>query len=165
MRKGISPIIAVVLLIAIAISLGILVSNWATQWVFTEISSPERACGLDTDYIIERAVFNETGDDQLWIKITNKGNVELYGFGIEMDNGTRIVRFESGSEFINQSNQSTIINRTNRLGRERSLYLIVNLTNESFYNYSTFGSTLKSVKVLNDVCDTVASPPATVTIY
>jgi flagellin-like protein len=164
MRKGISPIIAAVLLIAIAISIGILLSSWATHWVFSGISDPSLTCGMDTDYIIESASFNETGLNKLKIKVTNKGNLEIYGFGIEMDNGTRIVRFDSDSNFINQSNINNTINITNRLGREQSLYLFVNLTNETL-NYTEFGATLRTVKVLNDACDTVSSPAASVTVY
>jgi flagellin-like protein len=159
-RKGISPVVAVVLLIAVAISVGILVTTWITHLVTTRTTAPSITCAVDTNYIIDEARFNESGDNQLYIKITNKGALALYGFGAVMDNGTRIITFNSSNRYMNQVN----ITSTNRLDREEAAYIIANLTNETL-GYPDFGATIDELRVLNDACDSVSARTSDITKY
>jgi flagellin-like protein len=162
--KGISPVIAVVLLVAVAISMGMLVTSWITH-LYYDISGGEGACAIKTNYVIDSAQWNQTSksaryNSTLLIKITNKGELKLHGFGAEILNGTRIVNFDSGE--VDQGG----ISSTNKLDRERSTYLLVNLTNSSF-NYPAFGISLLtsdevSVKVTNLACAAVSAETTSV---
>ncbi len=161
-KRGVSPVIAVVLLIGVAVSMGILVTTWVTHWVSFQITEVGLSCSVDTNYILEAVTFNLTGDELLRIKITNKGAREIYGFSAILDNGTRIVRLNSTSELIAQDN----INDTNPLEREESEYIMIML-NETDYDeaFPYFGSTLTEVKILNTVCDSVSAKTNQITKY
>ena len=162
--KGISPVIAVVLLVAVAISQGMLVTSWITHLYF-DISGGEGACAIKTNYVIDSAQWNQTSksimyNSTLLIKITNKGELKLYGFGAEILNGTKILNFDS-----NEVDQGGI-SSTNRLGRERSAYIWLNLTNSSL-DYPAFGRSLLTsdevaVKVTNLACAAVSAETTSV---
>jgi len=148
--RGISPVIATVLLIAVAVSAGMLVTTWITQWVVTQTTSEAQTCSINTQYVIDTVVFNESGNNLLKIKITNKGSQPLYGFSVELDNGTPpIVTFP-----VDEVDQGGVT-ESNPLKREQSVYIIVNLSNSTL-GYPTLGATLKSVKVLNDACNAIS---------
>lgn len=162
-RKGISPVVAVVLLVAVAISLGMLVTSWVTH-LYYDIGETS-ACSIKTNYVIDSVAWNQTSKSTIYnstllIKITNKGDLNLYGFGVEMLNGTRIVNLDPS--LVDQGG----ISSTNKLEREHSVYLIVNLTNATL-NYPAFGRSLLTsdeveVKVTNDACDDISAKTATV---
>ncbi len=102
MRKGVSPVVATVLLVAVAVSIGIAVTTWVTHWVSTETQATGMDCSLRTTYGIDSAVFNESGDDILFVKITNKGEQAIYGFAAVLDNGSVILRINHTSDMIDQ---------------------------------------------------------------
>lgn len=80
MTKGISPVVATVIMIAVAVAVGVMVSTWVTHLIEDQ-TSQSQLCAIDTLYNIESAKFNLSGSNQLWLKVTNKGEEELYGFG------------------------------------------------------------------------------------
>ena len=95
-RKGISPIVAVVLLVAVAISLGMLVTSWITH-LYYDVSGGDDQCALSTNYIIDSAEWNQTSksasyNSTLLIKVTNKMKNKLYDFSVEINNGTIIAK-------------------------------------------------------------------------
>jgi flagellin-like protein len=155
-RKAISPVISVVLMIAVAISVAILVTTWVTNLTQRQIAG-DKSCAINTNYVIESVEWNKSNqyNATLLIKITNRGKQQLYGFGVEIDNGTRIINFDYG--VVDQGG----ITSSNKLGRERSVYVLVNLTNTTLM-YPAFGRSLVSsdeatVKVTNEACDAVSS--------
>ncbi len=163
MKRGISPVVSVVILIAVSISIGVIVSTWITHLVEQETSSSE-LCALNTLYNIETARFNISADNKLLLKITNENEKELYGFGVIMDNGTEILTMNSTNIRIDQSN----ISSTNTLKRKQSIYLIVNMTNttEESFDYQGFGLSLTTssntqIIVTNEACDSVATDAIT----
>ncbi len=159
-RKAVSPVVSVVLLIAVAVSVGILVTTWITHWVTTTTGGTAISCAINTNYIIETAEFNKSSayNNTLLVKITNKGAEHLYGFGAILDNGTDIVILEFDSTLINQSG----ISLTNKLKREESVYIVINLTNTTL-GYPALGGTLTEVKIMNDACPAVSTRTSTVT--
>jgi len=159
-RKAISPVVAVVLLIAVAVSVGILVTTWITHWVTTTTGSTSISCAINTNYIIESAEFNKSSayNNTLLVKLTNKGIEHLYGFGAVLDNGTRIVVLKSNSTLINQGG----ISSTNKLKREESIYITINLTNKTA-GYHTLGGSLDEVKITNEACPAVSTRTSTIT--
>jgi flagellin-like protein len=154
-KKGISPIVGVVLLIAITISIGVLATGWVRNWIMGQTSSDLLTCILDTNYQIDSAVYNSTSK-VLRLKITNKDARELYGFGIVLDNGTTTKTFNSSASEISLSPS---ISSSNKLKREESVYMSVNLT-----SYSALGSSLIEVKVTNDVCNAVSAKTDSITV-
>jgi len=162
-RKAVSPVVSAVLLIALAVSIGILVTNFVTSFVSTETGGSDITCALNTNYVIESAQFNKTGFyNKLLIKITNKNSEGLYGFGVIMDNGTKIVQFNSSNSLINQGGVSD----SNKLEREESVFLTVDLTNTTL-GYPVFGLSLTTsdesqLKVLNNACDAVSTSTTTI---
>jgi len=159
MKKGVSPVISVVLLVAVAITVGVFVSTWINQWVNTQTSDPSVTCAINTNYIIDSATFtNSTGE--LLIKITNRGERELYGFSISLSNST-------DTEFFNTSSvEQGGINATNKLERHHSVYIEVNTTHKSTdgYNFSCeLGRSLEEIVVLNNACSSISSSTTSVT--
>ena len=154
--KGVSPVVSVVLMIAVAISVGILVTTWVTHWTQQQIGSQDISCAIHTNYVIDSVEWNKSGyNSSLLIKITNKGRYKLYDFGVVLDNGTKILEFNSS--IVDQGG----ISSTNKLERERSVYLLVNL-NDSSRGYPAFGRTLTTsddvvVRVTNGACSAVAA--------
>lgn len=157
--KGVSPIIATILLIAVAISLGVMITGWATQMANRQMSGTD-SCVINTMYIIDSVEFNKstTLNNTLLVKITNKGTEKLYGFGAILDNGTYIVQMNSSSSLIGQGG----ISSGYKLERERTTYITINLTDTSA-GYTTMGSTLTSVKITNDGCPGVSASTSTIT--
>lgn len=163
MKKGISPIISTVILIAVSITVGVVVATWVTHLIEEQTTS-DKLCAINTLYNIESARFNISGGNQLWLKVTNDGDEELYGFGVMMDNGTYILTMNSTSARLNQGN----ISSTNELKRKQSAYLIVNLTNTTSdnVNYQAFGLSLTTsngaeITVTNEACTSISTEPIT----
>lgn len=159
-RKAVSPVVSVVLLIAVAVSVGILLTTWITHWVITTTGSTGISCAINTNYIIEKAEFNKSSayNNTLLVKITNKGAEHLYGFGVILDNGTNIVVLKYDNTIINQGG----ISSTNKLKREESVYITINLTNTTL-GYPTLGATLTELKITNDACPAVPTTTSTIT--
>ena len=159
--RGMSPIVSTVLLIAVAISVGVFVTNWTLGWTERQTGS-DKACVTDTYYIIEKAEWNKSStlNDTLRIKITNKGRQQLYGFSVQIDNGTKILTFDSDE--VGQGDISV----SAKLDREHSAYITVNLTNTTL-GYPAFGNSLLTsseveIRVANEACDGVSAKTDTV---
>jgi flagellin-like protein len=158
MVKGISPIVAVVLMIAVAISLGVLVTIWITSWVTTQTTSSGLACVVNTNYIIDSATYYNSSNE-LRIKVTNKGQEGLWGFGFALDNGTDVRQFNWSNVYGQDG-----INQSNKLRSQQSLYLWVNsssiaidgraMTNE-------FGLSLREIALTNEACPTAPAAKTT----
>ncbi len=151
-RKGISPIIAIVIMIAVAITTGVMLSTWVTQWVSHQTSDSSMACIIRTNYIIESAIFNQTGDNYLIIKVTNQGAEGIYGFGVIIDNTSEILQFNSTDNLISLSPNIT---STTKLGREASVYVKLDLDGSA--SYRNMGATANEIRVTNKACDSVSA--------
>jgi len=84
-KKAISPIIAVVILIALVVTLGGLLSTWLSKFVYD--ASQQDTCALYTRYTISEALYNSSSG-QIKVKVKNSGKPDLYNFSIEADNRT-----------------------------------------------------------------------------
>lgn len=145
--KGISPIIATVLLIALVVVVGTMFSTWMTQWTTRGTGDQDLSCAPRTNYVIESAEYtNSTG--VLKLKVVNKKEEELYGFGVILENATIIESFAYTSANISLSQN---ISESSKLGREMAVYLNLNLSGGSGIGY-----TLTKVKVTNQACKAVA---------
>lgn len=156
-RKGISPVIAVVIMIAVAITTGVMLSTWVTQWVNHQTSDSSMACVIRTSYIIESAKFNESGDNYLIIKVTNQGAEGIYGFGVIVDNSTEIYQFNSTDTRITLSPNIT---SSNKLTREGSVYVKLNAGSNP---YRTAVSTANEIRITNNACDSVSAKTSSIT--
>ncbi|MBN2101870.1 MAG: hypothetical protein JW716_03295 [Candidatus Aenigmarchaeota archaeon] len=150
--KGISPIIAIVIMIAVAITTGVMLSTWVTQWVSHQTSDSSMACIIRTNYIIESAIFNQTGDNYLIMKVTNQGAEGIYGFGVIIDNTSEILQFNSTDSLISLSPNIT---STTKLGREASVYVKLDLDGSA--SYRNMGATANEIRVTNNACDSVSA--------
>ena len=167
-RKGISDVIAVVLMIAVAISIGVFVTTFATKWVQDQTSSPSISCALKTNYIVADATFNLTGRDILQVKITNKGEDDLYGFGFVIENITKILTFNStNSLMISQ------VLSTTPLKREQSAFVSLNMTScmnaTSLYcnqssEYAPLVKTAQKITITNFGCRAVSASTGSVAV-
>lgn len=152
--KAISPVVAVVLLISVTLSLGVVVTSWIRNWILKETINPQISCVLETNYVIDSVTYS-TDTNELKIKITNKGTTELYGFGVMLQNATIIQEFNSSNPLVSISPNITVINK---LGREKSAYIKINLS-----DYIPLALSLTEVKVLNDACDAVSASTTSIT--
>ena len=146
--KGLSPIIAIIVMMGVAITVGILISNWVTQWTTEHLDTTASSCALNTNYVIDSVIFKNS-TYTLTIKVTNKNSKSLYGFSVQVENTTEILLFNSSDGNVTFSPNVT---STNRLLRDRSVYIKVNLT-----RHPTMGSSLTTVKVFNDACSAVST--------
>jgi len=141
----------------------IMVCTWWDSFVL-ETQPQTQLCAINTLYNIESAKFNFSGENNLWLKITNVGTEELYGFGVIMDNGTQIIVMNSTNPRIDQSN----ISPSNKLKKGQSIYLRTNLTNRASdpTDYEVFGLSLTTsdyteIVVTNEACSAIATEAIT----
>ena len=88
-RKGLSPVIAVVILIGIAVITGGILSSWVTSFV-TDTAS-QSTCAINTMYTLSEATYNATSGI-VKVKVKNTGSASLSNFSVEADNGTHVAR-------------------------------------------------------------------------
>lgn len=93
-RKGVSPVVAVVILIGIAVITGGLLSSWITS--FVSDSAKQDTCSINTMYTLSDVTYNATSGE-IKLKVKNTGTVKLYNFTIEADNGTDIFLAQASS--------------------------------------------------------------------
>ncbi len=153
--KGISPVIAAVLLVAISVAVGVLLSSWITHWVSTRTQQASSACVTNTNYRIDSATF-DSSTNNLTILLTNLGNVGLYGFSVQVLNGTNVEVYNSTDQKVSISPNVT---ETNPLKEQRSAIIIINM-NGAYH--SGLGSTADHIKVLNKACPTFSAETLTI---
>lgn len=146
--RGVSPIVAVIVMVALAVTMGVMVSIWMTGWVSTQKGSEEFGCAARTRYLIESAKYTQS-DSGLRFRLTNMGEEGLYGFDIMLFNGTNSETFAYNSPNITLSEN---ISQSNKLEREESVYVVVNLSGGR-----NMGATLTEVRVKNMACGAVTA--------
>jgi len=83
-KRGVSPIIATILLIAIVVVLTLIIFLWARGFVAERGEKFGRAVELScTDVVFESGIFltgqDAQGQDEYTLDIINRGNVPIYG--------------------------------------------------------------------------------------
>ncbi|UCD03365.1 MAG: hypothetical protein JSV63_01890 [Candidatus Aenigmatarchaeota archaeon] len=142
-KKALSPIVAVVVLVGVAILLGGLVSSWLGGFI-TE-SSKHDICTITTLYTISDAKVNETSGE-LVVRLKNSGKADLYNFSFEAENGTIIEVLKATSP-----------DDTYKLGPGRTQLIRTNISN---YNISRENITnIDTVKVLTASCPEYSPDP------
>ena len=145
--KGISPVIAAVVLIAISVAVGVLISGWVTQFV-TRQTEVANSCVTNTNYRIDSAVYS-SGTKRLTILVTNLNNRGLYGFSVQFQNGTHIALYNSTGPELNVSPNVT---KLDPLEEQRTA--ILTLATNATVDNSNLAYTATKLKVLNDACPT-----------
>jgi flagellin-like protein len=146
-RKGISPVVAVVVLIGVAVMLGGLVSSWLSSFVDT--SSKQDTCAITTMYTITEATVNTTSG-KLRLKVKNVGKSSVYNFSIEANNGTIIEVLRA------MSPPDTYV-----LESGRTQYVETNISD---HNISSMNITnIDTVTLMTRSCPEYAPEPITVT--
>ena len=155
--KGISPIIATVMLIVVAVSLGALISTWATSWVSDQTNSPDITCSVDTRYVLESAKWNYSGNaNKLLVKIRNQGPVKIYNFSATLENSTDLVNYNYSNSNINQGG----ISEANPLGQEESVYITIDLSSNT-----ALGSSLTKISIGNRACKPITASTTKIEKY
>jgi len=163
--KGLSPIISVVILVALSISLMSYVAPWMYNMVYKTTNSTgseaqrqimcrNAGLGLDDSYgsygIDYNFSFNVSANETDWIKakVVNTGTVNLYAFTFEVliQNGTEEDIYHYG---LTDSSERTA---ANPLYSAMSAILTANVTED--WNEST--AVVREVKIINAVCPEVA---------
>jgi flagellin-like protein len=98
-KRGVSPLIATVLLIAFAVALGAVVMNWGKGYIegqtldVEEKSSVDIACSMDVDLELlkignsKKICFNpanSTDNSSLEFMLENRGSVEIVGLSVSL---------------------------------------------------------------------------------
>ena len=105
-------------------------------------------CAARTRYIIVGVKYTQA-DSVLRFKITNKGDEGIYGFGVILYNKTMIETFAYNAPNVTLSAN---ISETNKLAREESVYMSINISGGH-----NMGLTLTQVKVKNSACGAVTA--------
>ncbi len=122
-RKAISPLIAIVIMIAIVVTIGGMMMSWLTG--FVSESSQQDTCAIDTVYTLSEASHNASSG-QIRVKVKNSGKHDLYNFTIEADNGTLIAIIPATSP-----------GQSYRLPPGRSQYILANSSGYNITNIAT----------------------------
>lgn len=161
-RRGISDVVAVVLMIAVAISIGVFVTTFASKWVQDQTTGPSISCAIKTNYVLEDATYNFTGETKLRIRVANKGEQTLHSFGFVVDNVTLIKSFAWDDPLV--ANQVT---SSNPLKQSEAAVIAITL-NDTNMTLGAFESLIRSatkVTVTNEACKPVSASTTTVTLY
>ncbi len=148
--KGVSPVVAVVIMVAVAIMLTVFVSSWVMENISKQTgTSPD--CSVHTQYIIDSAKF-KSSNNQTRVVAINKGEESIYGFSLQIENGTDM-------QTITGITESPATNSSSRLGKGRSVFI----TYTSIGNYNrTLGLTMTELKVMNTGCPEVFEETETI---
>ncbi len=152
--KGVTPLIAVVILIAVTLSVGVLVANFimnlsqrvvehTSSDIETGIRCGNAALDFDASFGSLGVDWDFGGADRLDVKVVNTGTVNLYGFSIE-------AVINSGGTAVKELGVQAGYDRprNNPLRPAQSAMLKANIT-------ENLAGTLESVKVLNEACPAV----------
>ena len=143
--KGISPVIASVLLIGITVAVGVMLSSWITHWIGTKTQDISSACATSTNYKIDSANFGSSASN-MTLTLTNLGTVELYGFSVQVMNATEIIVYNSSDSKFKISPNVT---QSSPLKQQRSAIIVISMSG----NYeSNLGRTADLIKILNSAC-------------
>ena len=154
MRRGITPLIAGIILIGIVVATGAMLSGWITQMV-SRTSGGVSVCSLETSYTIDRADYS-IGTGILSIRITNTGETKLYGFGAKLINSTETLEFTPSSPEISSS---PVISIDSKLEKGRSFYLNIDLS-----GYPGMGISIQRITVVNEECPDTSAATESVTM-
>ncbi|MBI2676001.1 MAG: hypothetical protein HYX24_06065 [Candidatus Aenigmarchaeota archaeon] len=146
--KAVSPLVAVVLLISITLLTGVVITLWVKSFTSKYTSLSPIECALNAQYAIDSAEY-DSARKEISVRVTNKGKIDLSGFSLILDNSTDIREVNSTSGMLSFSPD---ISRSNRLKIERSVIIKANAASGH-----ELARTLKSIKVLNEVCAEVSA--------
>lgn len=165
MKRGVSPIVSVVLMVAVAISIGVMLTIYITGWTRTQLTDTDISCAINTNFDIQNIKYNSTGfNNTLLIKLMNDGKEGIYGFGVTVANGTVVHRVNASSRAIGQGG----ITSTNKLLQKQTAFITLNFTAANISQ--DFGETLENnpdleVIVVSEACPSVSSTKKTLTAY
>jgi flagellin-like protein len=137
-KKAVSPIIAIVILIALVVGLGGLLSSWLSG--FVSESTQSDTCAISTLYTSSEASY-DPASGEIKIKVKNTGKLDIYNFTIEADNGTFIAFIPASSPI-----------GTYKLGPGKSQYILANSSGFNITNIDT-------IKVLVGSCPAYSPSP------
>jgi flagellin-like protein len=140
-RKGLSPIIAVVILIGIAVMAGGILSSWVTSFITD--SSRQDTCAITTMYTLSEATYNSTSGI-VKVRVKNTGSTAIRNFTVEADNETLIARTSASSPDPSYT-----------VGEGMAQYVVANVSNSSITNVLT-------ITVLTESCAGYAPVPVEV---
>ncbi len=146
--KAISPLVAVVLLIFITLSTGMIITIWVKNFVVKYTTMSPLECALNAQYTIDSAEYDSSRKEVV-VRLTNKGTIDLYGFTVILDNSMDIKEYSPTSGLISLSPE---IGRSNPLKAGRSAILRINVAAAH-----ELAQSLKQIKVLNEVCIEVSA--------
>ncbi|NIO21479.1 MAG: hypothetical protein GTN76_12250 [Candidatus Aenigmarchaeota archaeon] len=144
--KGISPIIAAVVLIAISVAVGVMISSWVTHWVTSQTGVTTQCVAL-TNYNIESATYT-SNNKNLTMVVKNLGTIQIYGFSVQIMNLTNIVTYNDTSSDIKVTPN---LSKEYPLTEQRSAIIVVDL-NGTQGDYAELARTAEEVTVFNKAC-------------
>lgn len=154
MRAGISPLISLVIIVAIIFGITAFIAPWMYETVMsitnetsstadTEMKCQNTAYDFDTDYGTFGADWNFTASsDTLSAKVVNTGNVNLHGFSFELELNRTIGNPSIKYFDVNSTTQKTPINPL-KPGQSAILEAVMD---------EDLNGTLTKLKILNPVC-------------
>lgn len=148
--KCLSPVIAIVILLAVCVVIAVMVSDWAIE----EVSEQTRNlpdCSVHTRYIIESAKFRSSTNETR-VVVINKGGEGIYGFSLEIENGTHL-------EKVTGVTESPATSSSSKLGKGKSVFITYTCLGTP---NRTLGLTATNIKVLNTGCPEVSAETETI---
>jgi len=140
-RKAISPVIATVILIAIAVTLGGILSSWMNS--FVRDTTDTETCAIRTLYTVTEATY-DADSGEVRMRVRNTGSSQLFNFTLEADNGTVIAAVRAGYPAAGFT-----------LGAGESQYVSANFSGQNITG-------IEKVTLLSGSCPSYSSSPVKV---
>ena len=118
-KRGISPIIATVLLISIALALAAVVFIWAKAFFVEKITKDGTDITMSCDEIRFSASITPTT-----LSVENQGNIALYGVQVDAVSGGSITEFQTIKPKIVSAGQSVDITLSSGLSSGQSVLIV-----------------------------------------
>jgi len=138
-RKGVSPVIATVLLILVAVAATVIIWTWVSG---AAANNPTSQPALQEKITID-AVKYISGDNQVTIYVTNLGPTTVTitaGYVLDANNGTAVCQstFTTNNQIDPQSTQSFTVTCTNSLeaGRPYTAKVVTSNGVSATYNFN-----------------------------
>lgn len=81
-KRGLSPIVATILLIALAVILAMIIFLWARGWISEQIEKKGESIDLVCESVSMDLSSNTPSDNTIHFDVVNKGSVQIYSLEI-----------------------------------------------------------------------------------
>lgn len=131
-KKGVTPVIATIMLIAIVVILALIIFLWARGFVAEKAQKFDRAVEFSCpDVELETGIFFDVDQEKYFLDVINRGNVPVYGFVIKRLGEGEVIIAEDTSSGTIKIGQSMSIPLSAEVASGQDLLVIPKILGET----------------------------------